>query len=229
MSGRATALQPDTLRRQIENAVRQAIISGKYEPGVRLIERELCEELGVSRTSLREALRKLEAEKLVEIVPHKGPVVAVISVEEASELYALRGLLEAFAAREFARNGSDEAIKEFARGAEQLRAAAMSGNQSQVLEAKGRLYSIMLGNCGNSLVEEVLQSLFSRINMLRATSLMHPERISQSLAEIDALAAALQRRDADEAERIAALHVQNARVVAMQLLKEQRAAAVTEH
>ena len=91
-----------------------------------------------------------------------------------------------------------------------------------MLEAKTSLYSIMLGNCGNNLVQEVLQSLFSRINILRATSLMHPNRIAHSLAEIDALAAALKERNATEAQKLASLHVKNACVVAMQLLEEQR-------
>lgn len=227
MIGRVAVLQPDTLRRQIENAVRQAITSGRYAPGARLVERELCEELGVSRTSLREALRKLEAEKLVEIVPHKGPVVATISLEEARELYALRGLLEGFAAHEFAMKGSDAAIDEFAQGAELLRQTALAGDTGKVLEAKSHLYNIMLGHCGNNLLQEVLQSLFSRINILRATSLMHPNRISQSLSEIDALAVALKKRDAAEAQRIASLHVRNACVVALQLLQDQRAQTST--
>lgn len=224
MNGRVVALEPASLRRQIEKAVRDAITSGQYAPGARLIERELCEELGVSRTSLREALRKLEAEKLVEIVPHKGPVVATISLEEARELYDLRGVLEGFAASEFAKNGSDEAIEEFGRGAAMLRREALAGDTAKVLEAKSSLYSIMLGNCGNHLVREVLQSLFSRINILRATSLMHPDRISHSLAEIDDLAAALKRRDAASAGELASLHVKNACVVAIQLLEEQRRA-----
>jgi DNA-binding GntR family transcriptional regulator len=222
MTARIAALQPDTLRRQIEKAVRDAITSGRYPPGARLVERELCEELGVSRTSLREALRKLEAEKLVEIIPHKGPVVATISIEEARELYALRGVLEGFAAREFATNGSDTAIEEFAEGAKQLRREALSGDTAKVLSAKSSLYNIMLGNCGNHLVREVLQSLFSRINILRATSLMHPSRIDASLDEIDALARALVDRDAAEAERIASMHVTNACVVAIQLLAQER-------
>ncbi|MBZ5763458.1 GntR family transcriptional regulator [Rhizobium sp. VS19-DR104.2] len=222
MTARIAALQPDTLRRQSEKAVRDNITSGRYVPGSRLIERELCEDLGVSRTSLREALRKLEAEKLVEIVPHKGPVVAIISLEEARELYALRGVLEGFAAREFAQNGSDASIEEFAKGAEFLRRESQSGDTTRVIDAKSLHYNIMLAHCGNHLLKEVLQSLFSRINILRATSLMHPNRISQSLTEIDDLAAALRRRDAPEAEKLASLHVRNACVVAMQLLEEQR-------
>jgi len=222
MAAHGAVLRADTLRRQIENAVRSAITSGRYPPGSRLVERELCEELGVSRTSLREALRKLEAEKLVEIVPHKGPSVASISTEEAREIYALRGLLEGFAAHEFALSGTDEAIEEFAQGAIELRRQAEAGSTSGVLEAKSRLYNLMLGNCGNKLVWEVLQSLFSRVNILRATSLMQPDRISQSLAEIDALTEALKARDPDRAQKLASLHVQNACTVAVKLLAAQQ-------
>src|ERR1700722_20278478 len=81
-------VRPETLRHQVEHVIRQAIMSGRFAPGARLIERELCESLGVSRTSVREALRRLKADKLVCSVPHKGPTVAVISKQEASELYA---------------------------------------------------------------------------------------------------------------------------------------------
>jgi DNA-binding GntR family transcriptional regulator len=96
MNTEMNLVRPNTLRRQVENALREAIMSGRFHPGQRLIERELCENLGVSRTSIREALRQLEAEKLICIVPHKGPTVASISLKEAEELYALRSVLEGF-------------------------------------------------------------------------------------------------------------------------------------
>ncbi|WP_130835355.1 GntR family transcriptional regulator [[Erwinia] mediterraneensis] len=215
-------IRPETLRHQVENALRAAITSGRFSPGERLIERELCESLGVSRTSIREALRKLEAEKLVHIVPHKGPMVAMISLQEAKELYALRGVLEGFAAYEFARNGSDSAIARFAQGAQALRDAAERGNQNDVLQAKTALYDIMLDNCGNHLVKEILTSLHSRVNLLRATSLMEPQRMPSSLAEIDQLSLALQRRDAQAAQQTASLHVANACEVALKILAQQQ-------
>lgn len=223
MSAKIETLQPDTLRRQVENAVREAIMSGRYAPGERLVERELCEGLGVSRTSVREALRRLEAEKLVQIIPHKGPVVATITLEEARELYAMRGLLEGFAAHEFALNGSNAALAAFSVAAQGLRAAAATGQTEEVLRAKGKLYEIMLGSCGNRLVTEILQSLFSRINLLRATSLMNPSRLPHSLGEIEQLAAALQRRDAPAAQALASLHVANACTVALEMLAAQTA------
>ncbi|GJE36880.1 GntR family transcriptional regulator [Methylobacterium persicinum] len=212
-------IQPDTLRQKVENAVRQAITSGVYAPGERLIERELCEGLGVSRASVREALRRLEAEKLVQIVPHRGPMVAAISVEEARQLYALRAVLEGYAAREFAAKASEAAVGDFAAAARDLREAAGSGETEQVLQAKSRLYDVMLGQCGNDLVCEILRGMHSRINLLRATSLMHPDRLPQSLAEIDALADAFRRRDAAAAEAMANLHVTNACEVALKQLR----------
>ncbi|WP_176053673.1 GntR family transcriptional regulator [Paraburkholderia caribensis] len=211
-------VRPETLRHQVENVLRQAIMSGRFAPGARLIERELCESLGVSRTSVREALRKLEAEKLVRSVPHKGPIVAVISQQEASELYALRGLLEGFAAHEFARLASDAAIAQFGEAAKELRTQAMAQDQAGVLKAKTALYEVLLDNCGNALVKEVLNSLYSRVNLLRATSLMHPDRLPSSLREIDKLYKALKARDADEAQALARLHVANAEKAAMRML-----------
>lgn len=212
------AIQPDTLRRKVEDAVREAITSGVYAPGERLIERELCEGLGVSRASVREALRRLEAEKLVHTVPHRGPVVASISVEEARQLYALRAVLEGYAAYEFATQGSDAAILEFGQAAALLREAAGSGDTDRVLRTKGRLYDVMLSHCGNDLVCEILRGFYSRINLLRATSLMHPERLPHSLAEIDALVEAFRARDAAKAEQLARLHVTNACAVALRQL-----------
>jgi DNA-binding GntR family transcriptional regulator len=106
-------VRAETLRSQIENTLRDAITTGTLAPGARLVERDLCERMGVSRTSVREALRRLEAEKLVQILPHKGPIVATMTKLKASEVYSLRGLLEGFAAREFARIADDAALKQF--------------------------------------------------------------------------------------------------------------------
>src|ERR1700712_4469831 len=151
-------VRPETLRHQVENVIRQASMWAHFAPGARLIERELCETLGVSRTSVREALRRLEAEKLVRSVPHKGPMVAVMSKQEAKELYAIRGLLEGFAAGEFTRIADEAAIAQFGEKAKALRARALAGDQAGVLNAKTELYDVLLDNCGNGLVKEILTS-----------------------------------------------------------------------
>jgi DNA-binding GntR family transcriptional regulator len=211
-------IRPDTLRNQVENSLREAIMGGRLRPGARLVERDLCERLGVSRTSVREALRKLEAEKLVTIIPHRGPMVATISADEVRDLYALRGLLEGFAAREFARVADDQAIAAFGEVAKELRTQATARDRDGVLKAKTRLYGVLLNNCGNALISEMLNGLYSRINLLRATSLMEPDRLSKGLKEIDVLYKALKARNADAAERAARTHVANAHQAALRIL-----------
>lgn len=221
MAAEMELVRPETLRHQVEHVLRQAIMSGRFAPGARLIERELCESLSVSRTSVREALRRLEAEKLVRIVTHKGPTVAVISKQEAAELYAIRGLLEGYAAAEFTRHADDASIVRFGEGAEALKVAALSGSQEAVLKAKTDLYDVLLDNCGNGLIKEMLTSLYSRVNLLRATSLMHPDRLPASLKEIDKLYKALKARNAEAAEAAARLHVANAEKAAMRMLEAE--------
>ena len=116
-------VKPQTLRSQVEDSLRQAIVSSHLKAGEKLIERELCEMLGVSRPSLREALRRLEAEKLIVIVPHRGPEVAAITLQEARDLYALRRMLERFAAHEFTRLASDDQIDQLSKTVSRLREA----------------------------------------------------------------------------------------------------------
>jgi DNA-binding GntR family transcriptional regulator len=219
MSSEIGLLRPETLRTQVEGVLRDAITNGTFLPGTRLVERDLCERLGVSRTSIREALRKLEAEKLINIVPHKGPVVATISAKEAEELYALRGQLEGFAAREFARFADESAITEFGEAIKELRVHALAQDQKGVLHAKTRLYDILLNNCNNALVKEIVTSLYTRINLLRATSLMSPERLPASIKELEKLHKLLKARDADGAEEAARTHIANAKKAALRILE----------
>ncbi|KVD46832.1 GntR family transcriptional regulator [Burkholderia sp. ABCPW 11] len=212
-------LRPETLRHQVEHALRQGIMSGHFPPGSRLVERELCELLGVSRTSIREALRKLESEKLVSIVPHKGPVVAVVSKKEAAELYAIRALLEGYAAAEFARGANDDAIARLGECIRTLKASGGTADRTSILKAKAELYDVLLDNCGNSLAKEVLNGLYSRINLLRATSLMQANRLQASLKELDKLYRAIKARDPEAAAAAARIHVLNAETAAMRMLE----------
>lgn len=208
-------VKAETLRSQVEHQLRQAIVRGLLKPGQKLVERELCERLGVSRPSLREALRRLEAEKLIVNVPHRGPEVARMSLAEARDLYAMRRLLEGFAAREFTRLATDEQVKALTKAVKRLREAGHKNNQAGVLEAKSEFYDILLGGCGNALVQEILGSLLSRVSLLRATSLMLPERLPQSLDEIDAMLHCIQSKDAAGAQTLADRHVQNAEQAAL--------------
>ena len=99
-----------TLRELALDKVREAIVNGYFRPGDRLVERDLCAQLGVSRTVVREVLRHLESEGLVANLPNKGPIVALLDIEEAKQIYEIRGALEGMAARLCAERGSPEIV-----------------------------------------------------------------------------------------------------------------------
>jgi DNA-binding GntR family transcriptional regulator len=215
------SLKPETLRTQVENHLREEIVSGRLRPGERLIERELCESLDISRPSLREALRKLEAEKLIVLVPHRGPVVANMTLLEARHLYALRRLLESYAAREFTLHAGDGDVARLATVVERLKRHAAKNARRGVLEAKAEFYSILLSGCGNVLVKEILDGVLSRVSLLRHTSLMLPERLPESMNEITALLECIRKRDADGAHAMSQKHVENAEKAALGVFQNQ--------
>lgn len=207
--------RPETLRGQVESFLRDAIMNGRFAPGERLVERELCEMLNVSRPPLREALRRLEAERLIDIVPHRGPVVASLDEREARELYTLRALLEGFASSEFARLADDRQIATLGDSVKNLHKIARLADRQALLKGKAQFYDVLLDGCGNRLIKDVLLGLLSRINVLRATSFANPNRLPDSLAEIDELYARIKARDAEGAQRQAVLHIQNAEKAAL--------------
>src|SRR5215475_3289333 len=125
-----------TVRAMVAQKLREAIMSGKLKPGQRLVERELCEMTGVSRPSIREALRLLEADGLVNTVPHRGPMVSTISLEEARQLYAARAVLEGFAGRECARLRDPAVARRMGNALTRLKAAFTKADMMAVLEAK---------------------------------------------------------------------------------------------
>lgn len=214
-------VKPLTLRSQVENYLRNAIGDGRLKPGDRLVERELCEQMKISRPSLREAFRALEAEKLIVNVPHRGPLVASISVEEAKDIYAIRTIMEGFAAHEFARLADDGAVEKLGIAIAELRRATESGEKHSLLEKGANFYDILLDGCGNKLVVEILRSLFLRIKILRSTSLNKPERAAPSLRELEAVYGAIAARSPLIARELAETHVMNAEKSALEVLTEQ--------
>ncbi len=214
--------KPSTLRNRVEDYLRTAIMEGQMRGGDRLRENELCEQLGISRPTLREALRTLEAERLIKIEPHRGPSVMEITEKAAKDLYALRSLLEGFAAHEFARLAQDEEIEKLGVAVKALHDQAGAQDRRGLLVAKKMFYDVLLDGCGNDLIKEMLPGLLSRINLLRATSFSSPQRLPQSLAEIDDILACIVKRDAEATRQAAQKHVKNAERTALGVLIRQK-------
>ncbi|ULR48889.1 GntR family transcriptional regulator [Streptomyces deccanensis] len=200
------------LRQQVLDVLRQAILSFHYAPGQRLVERELIEEIGVSRTTIREALRELAAEGLVKTIPQKGAVVVVPSLQEALELYELRAALEALAVRRFTEVASDDQVAELRAAFEQLAEMANGdGDTLRILQAKGQFYDVLLRGCGNRSVHSTLGGVQARLSLLRATSLAQPGRTARSVQELRAMVEAIEARNPEAAVRACNHHIEQAK------------------
>jgi DNA-binding GntR family transcriptional regulator len=201
------------LREQVLDLLRQAIVEHRLKPGQRLIERELVEQIGVSRTTIREVLRQLAAEGLVATIPQRGAVVAMPTPEEAAELYEVRAALESLAARRFVEHASESQVAALRAAYEEVAAIMSAGDDADVLamlQSKDLFYDVLLKGSGNRSVHSILSGLNARVSVLRATSMRRPGRAQQSLAELEQIVLAVERGDGDAAAQACAHHVEMA-------------------
>lgn len=209
------------VRSQVEARLRQAILAGHFAPGERLIERELCGLLGVSRTSLREALRQLEGDGLITSIPHKGMMVATMTSSEAEDLYQVRAVVEGLAGRLCAQQLTHELAQALTSAMEQLEAVAQTGDLHALIAAKEQFYEVVLAGCGNRTASLVLHSLHDRIASLRALTLVQPGRAEASVAEMRGILEAILAQDAAAACHACIDHVEQAAAVAAQVLRQR--------
>jgi GntR family transcriptional regulator, trigonelline degradation regulator len=208
------------LRKQVIEELRSAIISFEYLPDQRLIERDLCERFDVSRTVIREALRGLEAEGLVGLVPNRGPVVSSVSRVEAGNLYEVREALESLAARCCAMRATPAQKRKLARALKQVGVSFAKRELPLELAAKDEFYRVLCEGAANPVIASTLRSITFRVQMLRGVSLRTPGRAQESLAELTNLVKAIEEGDADAAAAYAAEHVRNAGAAAFQQLTQ---------
>lgn len=206
------------VRAQIVSTLREAILTGRLGPGERLVETSLCELLQVSRTSLREALRQLEAERLVTITPFKGPAVAVMTAADAEQIYEIRGLLEGHAAELFAARATAQDLAEMQVALTRFEAAVKAGDGLARITHTDAFYEVLLQGCRNHIVVEVLEGLHARVNFLRFRSMSSPERARESLQEMQDMLVAFKSKVPAEASQAARHHVRRARDTALKVL-----------
>jgi DNA-binding GntR family transcriptional regulator len=224
-TGRLTALQEPqvSLRSRIIEALRRAIESGLLEPGARLVERELCEQLKVSRTSLREALGELQAEGILSYSPTRRLSVSVISQADAENAYRIRGTLEALVVEQFIEMASEDDVAALIEEGERLKVAYRSGDVDRMLVAKRAFYDRICSGAQNTIAFDIINRLVLRTSGLRRRSLQRRERQAQSIKEVDVLLSAIARRDAAAARKAALANVANSAKSALHA--EERAPA----
>ena len=210
--------QPQLLRDQAFERLRDAIITGHFPPGARLIERDLCEKMSVSRTSIREVLRRLEAEKLIHVEPRRGPVVARVTRKQVAEIYEVRALLEAALVRRFALEASTEDIAALRRIYEDLRIAREAADVPAIVVLTRRFTEHMMQVIDHELISDIHQKLIARISVLRVLAIAEPGRLQQSARELAVVMDAIERRDADMAAQSLTTYVLNAADAALKRL-----------
>ncbi len=205
-----------TLRELTLDKVRIAILNQYFKPGQRLIERSLCEELGVSRTVVREVLRHLETEGLVQSVPKQGPIVAVIDADTTRQIYELRSLLEGHAAAGCAAKCAPQDIATMKSALGSIEGAFSRKDYQDVMEATTHFYKTMFHAAGDTMAWDIVRSLNARINRLRLITISSADRGIAAPSEMRVLLHAIAQGDSAKAANAAKDHVQTAQAIAME-------------
>ncbi len=211
-----------TLRELTLEKMRNAIIGQYFQPGQRLVERTLCDELGVSRTIVREVLRHLETEGLVETPQGQGPMVATIDRETTRQIYEIRALLEGHAAAACARQADEQALARMSAALMLIEAAFAQGDHAGVLAETTRFYEVMFAAGQEAVAWSIVQSLNARINRLRAITITSRERSASGPAEMRRLLDAIRDRQPEAAQQAAEAHVRQAATLALQALHQEQ-------
>lgn len=209
------------LREQVITALRQAIRDFDLKPGQRLVERELIEKLGVSRTTIREALRELASEGLVTVVPQRGAIVSAPSLDEALDLYEVRAALESLLAKHFVERATEDQVAELGRAVDNLAQVSRTATDIRtILGAKDEFYRVLIVGARSTTLQQLIEGIQARVQVLRATSLSEAGRSLQVVDELRAIVAAVAERDAERAAGLTADHVRKAAVTALHHLRE---------
>lgn len=199
--------QQAPLRNKIISSLRDAIESGLLEPGARLVEKELCEQLDVSRTSLREALRELQAEGMLEHTSNRSLTVSHMSPRDAANAYEVRALLEAMVVEQFIVRADEAALKALVKEADVLKAAYRSGVLDRMIGAKRNFYDRLCAEADNLVAFDIINRLMLRTSTLRGRSMLRKERQIQGAKEVEAVIVAIQARDVAAARKAVTEHV----------------------
>jgi DNA-binding GntR family transcriptional regulator len=207
------------LRKQVTDILRTDIVSSALPPGSRLVESALCARFGVSRPVIREALRQLDAEGLVETLPNQGAVVAELTLQDAQDLYELRAALESLAAELFAERASARDREDLGKAYAALAKAVAKKGLADELKRKDQFYEVLFRGAGNGAIRSSLLGAHARVQMLRSLSMQRPGRGEASLAELRDLTEAAVAGDAGAAGAASKRHVQNAGAIALAELR----------
>ena len=212
------------LREQVTDILRADIVAGKLEPGARLVEMTLCTRFGVSRPVVREALRQLAAEGLVESIPNHGTVVTQLTLEDARDLYEVRAALEGLAGELFAKRATDAERLALTTAFGKIKRSYSKGGIEEQLHSKGEFYDVLLHGAGNTVIHLTLVGIHARIQILRSVSMRVRGRLKTSLAELREITEAAVAGDFEATGAACRHHIEHAADIALAALRERLSA-----
>ena len=199
-----------SLRGRVFHKLREDILSGKYQENEELREVAIGEELGVSRTPVREAFRQLELEGLIQIVPNKGAYVTGITEKDVKDIYMIRSLLEGLCARWATEHITEEQLDEMEENVYLAEFHARKGHLEQLAELDNRFHEIMYEACNSKILEHQLKDFHEYVLRVRKKTLANANRGPKSNHEHSLILEAFKSGDADKAEQLANRHMINA-------------------
>lgn len=210
------------LRELVFESLREAIINGKLGPSERLMEIQLAEEMGVSRTPVREAIRKLELEGLVVMIPRKGAYVAGLSLKDIADVFEIRGALEGLAAELAAERATEEEMEAMERFLMKISEEIESGDLSKVVETDTNFHTLIYQASRNTRLSQIISNLREQIQRSRTTSLSYPGRMKTALEEHRKIVEAISSRDGELARSLAQEHIENAENILMNMIQKDK-------
>lgn len=217
--------EQSSLRSQVFNKIQDDIINGRYEPGDSLVETKLAEELGVSRTPVREAIRQLELEGLVTYIPNKGVYVTGITEQDIEDIYTIRSLVEGLAVRWAIERIEAHQLKELEETVGLMEYYTDKGDMEQVTKLDTRFHDIIYDACKSKVLKNTLKNLLRYIKKARLSSLKVPKRAHQALKEHGQILEAFKNHEPEKGERLMIRHISQASLN----LHENRAGEVIPH
>ncbi|MDI6631653.1 MAG: GntR family transcriptional regulator [Bacillota bacterium] len=209
------------LREVVFESLREAIINGVLKPGERLMEVQLAEELGVSRTPVREAIRKLELEGLVVMLPRRGAYVAGISVKDMADVFEVRAALEALAAGLAAERITEEEMEELERSLVEILEVSDTQDLDTIVAYDTRFHDIIYRASRNTWLIQIISNLQDQLQRFRMTTLSRPGRMREAVEEHKKIVEAISERNSELAAQLAREHIENAESSLLSGLKEQ--------
>ena len=199
----------ELLSQKVYRALKTEIIKGSLKPGTKLSEGKIAEQMGVSRTPVREAIRELAAEGFVKISPNQGVEISNISIEDIQEVLQIRSVLEGLAARLAATKITREKIKELESFNKNMEKFISKDDILNFIKESEKFHVLILDICGNNRLVQIRKNLDDQIHRYRSISLNVPRRPKYALGEHKKITEALKQGDLAKADELSKMHIEN--------------------